>query len=147
VIACIICHCTEARSCAQTEHERCTWSARAEPVCSRCATNIDHLLDHVEVAPCTPAQLLAPLYGFTRAEAQRIVDYLLKLGELALDGGVLHVDRPAPPLQHLGSIDGVEVWSPGTFVAGQGWGPLQGPLAAAVTSIVVPFNPSPKEST
>ena len=145
VKACLICRCDEARSCAITEHERCRWSARVAPVCSRCASNIDRLLERVGAAPCTVLQLLLPLIGCAREEAEQAIDYLLELGELELVGDVLHVARPTPPFQHLGAVEDCEVWSPGSFVVGQGWSPLQGPLAAAVTSVAVPIDASPKE--
>ncbi|MEO5730790.1 MAG: hypothetical protein ABI134_35240 [Byssovorax sp.] len=150
--ACIICGCTDDNACAIGEDGACSWFDHETPVCSRCAENADALIERIAAAPCTAQQLLGPLAGEAYEEAARSLAYALELGALEFDGQVLRVTGPADPptLQLVGEIGGCEVWSPGTFTAGKGWGPIRSDLAAAVTSaaepsLVVPFWPAPKE--
>ena len=167
--ACIICGCTDNNACRIGKDGACSWFDQAAPVCSRCADNTEALLERLEDAPSSAAQLLEQLVRERRAadpnvsdqaifimseETVRALMYAANVDALRIaDGDVLRVPPRAGALQFVGEVAGCEVYSPGTFTAGAGWGPVRSDLAAAVTgtvtepSIVVPFYPSLKEPT
>ncbi len=171
--ACILCGCSDDCACSLGEGGTCHWIDVDVPLCSRCAANLLALRDHLAAAPTTFAQIFAaPPPWVVDADAgalQRsyevgtiVLEEIASAVILGINTGIITLDgedttallRAAPPrapeLKHLGTVAGCDVYSPGTFTVGEGWGPLDGTLAAAVSSaaapsIVVPFTPEPKD--
>jgi hypothetical protein len=130
------------------------------PMCSRCADNSAELLAGISKTGCTAAQRLGGLGGRLRVEAENALVHAILTGALVRDGELLRVPTsPVPPLELVGTfrcgpgrVQVTEVWSPGTYTVGKGWGPVRSDLAAAVKSaaadsgpqLALPFGRDPK---
>ena len=122
--ACLICGCTNDEGCDLGDSgETCSWVEHEPPVCSRCADNIEALLNRIASAPCTVAQLFEPLPVEAHEEAARVVTLGIEHGALEYEGDLLRVtaacaaeaEAEAPPMAFVGMVEGCEVWSPGTI--------------------------------
>ncbi|MEP7124714.1 MAG: hypothetical protein ABJE95_27545 [Byssovorax sp.] len=158
---CVICGCDDDHACSVTfdGRETCHWVNDDPPVCSQCGENVDALIELLAREPLSSEALVARLAGGDdeagfAEELRRAIAHLVERGDLELDAaGVLHATAPwVPDMHRVATVAGCEIYSPGTFTVGEGWGAVRSDLAAAVRSaaadgpsIIVPFWAAPKE--